>query len=67
METQNRINPNNAARQIRSKMAVDFIKQTSFCKEHGFSRDIFNKFLRRKVNMLDKDIIRALEILNINR
>jgi len=59
--------PEIAATLIRAKMAADNIKQIHLSKELEISNDLLNKFLRRKVNLLDSDITRILKYLGLEK
>jgi hypothetical protein len=65
MNTVNRIDPDIAAKAIRASLAAKMISQVNICQKLSFSRDLFNKFLRRKINLLDEDIERVLTELDL--
>ena len=67
MDSVSRLDPDETAKAIRAALAVEMISQIEICQKLGLSRDLFNKFLRRKINLLDEDIERVLVELNLDR
>ena len=67
MNTANRIDPDIAAKAIRASLAAKMISQVEICQRLNISRDLFNKFLRRKINLLDEDIELVLVELGIDQ
>jgi len=59
--------PEKIATLVRAKMAAENLKQIHVSKELGISNDLFNKFLRRKVNLLDSDIEKLLNHLGLEK
>jgi len=60
-------NPDRAAILIRAKLAADFLKQKDIAKELDINKDLLNKFLRRKINLLDSDIEKILLLLGLEK
>jgi hypothetical protein len=50
---------------IRASLAAQMRTQTEVCDKLGISRNIFNAFLRRRINLMDSDIEAVLKELGI--
>ena len=50
---------------IRAALAARMITQADLCERLELSKNLFNKFLRRKINLLDEDIERILKELDL--
>jgi len=62
-----KVNPDKAAILIRAKLGANFIKQKDIAKELNINKDLLNKFLRRKINLIDSDIEKILLLLGLER
>lgn len=60
-----KIDPHKCALLIRGALGVRRQKQTELAKKLGLNRVVFNMFLNRRLNLLEKDIFMILDELEI--
>lgn len=66
MEKTKTFDPDRSAAIIRGVLGVRREKQTALAKKIGISRGMLNYFLNRKMNLLDTDIAKIFEELDIS-
>lgn len=66
MEKIKRLDPDKAATIIRAALAAKMITQGELCKKLGLDRNNLNAFLRRRINLIDADIEKILENLELS-
>ena len=58
-------NQDKCATLIRAHLAAKMVPRKDFAKSINIDPDIFYKFLRRRVNLLDSDLLQVLEELDL--
>jgi transcriptional regulator with XRE-family HTH domain len=66
MEKSRRLDPDKTATIIRAALAAKMITQSELCERLGLDRNHLNAFLRRRINLIDSDVEKIMEELELS-